>query len=310
MKHLYLAGAIVSLAAFQGLAQISSPMEFNRTFTHHTANANGVRLHYVSGGSGEPVVLLHGFASTWYEWRHVAPELAKRYTVIIPDLRGAGDSAKPAIGYDKWTMAEDIYQLVRQLGHQRIFLVGHDIGGMVAYSYAAAHHEDVRRLALIECLLAGVGDWEEAKRNPIFWHFGFHSVPNLPEALVQGRERIYLNEFWEHGSYNPAAITEEDKNEYLRSYAAPGGMRAAFEYYRAYPEDERCARENAVRKLEMPVIAFGGAQAIGEMTLKAARAVANNVRGGVIDRCGHWIPEERPEYLTDQLLAFFGEEKR
>jgi pimeloyl-ACP methyl ester carboxylesterase len=133
---------------------------------HHTTNANGIRMHYVTGGRGAPIVLLHGFASTWYEWRHVMPELAKLYTVVVPDLRGAGDSAKPATGYDKRTMAEDIYQLVRQLGHQRIFLVGHDIGFSVAYSYEASHPEDVRRLALIERLLAGVGDWEEAKRNP------------------------------------------------------------------------------------------------------------------------------------------------
>lgn len=237
------------------------------------------------------------------------PELAKRYTVIVPDLRGAGDSAKPAIGYDKRTMAEDLYQLVRQLGHQRIFLVGHDIGFMVAYSYAAAHPEDVRRVVLLEGLLPGVGDWEESKRSPRFWHFGFHAVPNLPEALVEGRERMYLNQFWEQGAYNPVAITVADKDEYLRGYAAPGGMRAAFEYYRAFPEDERQNQEYARRKLTMPVLALGGVQAIGETVLRTARAAATNVRGGVIERCGHWIPEERPAYLTEQLLTFFGEEK-
>lgn len=209
MQRISLVITIVMLTVFPCLAQISNSTEFNRTFTHHTANANGVRLHYVTGGHGEPVILLHGFASTWYMWRHVMPELAKRYTVIAPDLRGVGDSAKPTTGYDKRTMAEDIYQLVRQLGYQRIFLVGHDIGLNVAYSYAAAHPEDVRRLVLLEGLLPGVGDWDEMKRNPIFWHFGFHSVPNLPEALVQGRERIYLNEFWEHGSYNPFLSEEK-----------------------------------------------------------------------------------------------------
>jgi pimeloyl-ACP methyl ester carboxylesterase len=297
--------ALVLLTALPCPAQLANPT----TFIHHTTNVNGIRLHYVTSGRGEPVVLLHGFASTWYMWRHVAPELAKRYTVIIPDLRGAGDSAKPVGGYDKRTMAEDIYQLVRQLGHQRIFLVGHDMGFMVAYAYATAHPEDVRRLVLLEGLLPGVGVWEEAKHKPIFWHFGFHSVPNLPEALVAGRECIYLNEFWEHGAYNPAAITEADKQEYLRSYAAPGGMRAAFEYYRAFPEDERQNRESARRKLTMPVLALGGAQAIGALVLSTAQAVATNVRGGVIERCGHWIPEERPEYLTEQLLTFFGEER-
>jgi pimeloyl-ACP methyl ester carboxylesterase len=186
--------ACVLLTAHPSLAQIPNAAEFNRTFMHHTANVNNVRLHYVMGGRGEPVVLLHGFAETWYMWRHIMPELAKHYTVIVPDLRGAGDSDKPATGYDKRTLAEDVHQLVRQLGHQRLFLVGHDIGLMVAYAYAAAHPADVRRLALLDAPIPGTKVFEDMERSPRVWHFAFHNVQNLPESLVAGRERIYLTE--------------------------------------------------------------------------------------------------------------------
>jgi pimeloyl-ACP methyl ester carboxylesterase len=147
-KQTILVIVFVLLTALSSLAQIPNAAEFNRTFTHHTANVNNVRLHYVIGGQGEPVVLLHGFAETWYMWRRIMPELAKRYTVIVPDLRGAGDSDKPATGYDKRTLAEDIYQLAQQLGYQRIFLVGHDIGLMVSYAYATAHPAD-RNVSII-----------------------------------------------------------------------------------------------------------------------------------------------------------------
>lgn len=310
LKHLTLVGAFVLLTALPSLAQIQNPAQFNRTFTHHTANVNNVRLHYVTGGRGEPVVLLHGFGSTWYMWRNVMPELAKRYTVIVPDLRGAGDSDKPATGYDKRTLAEDIYQLVRQLGHQRIFLVGHDIGLMVSYAYASAHPADVRRLVLLDAPIPGTKVFEEIERSPMVWHFAFHNVRDLPEALVAGRERTYLTEgFYRALSYNPAAFTDADVDEYVRCYSAPGGMRAGFEYFRAFAEDARQNKGYFKNKLPMPVLALGGAQSLGPTMVNMAKEVATNVRGGVIERCGHWIGDERPEYLTEQLLAFFGDEK-
>lgn len=150
LKRLVAVTAFILSTPFSVLAQIPNVAEFNQTFTHHTANVNNVRLHYVMGGKGDAVVLLHGFGGTWYTWRHVMPALAKRYTVIVPDMRGTGDSAKPFSGYDKKTAAQDIYQLVQKLGQKRIYLVGHDIGVMVAYAYAAAHPEDVKRLVLID----------------------------------------------------------------------------------------------------------------------------------------------------------------
>jgi pimeloyl-ACP methyl ester carboxylesterase len=288
----------------------SAMTEFDRTFTHHTAKVNHVRLHYVTGGQGEPVVLLHGFAETWYMWRRIMPELGKHYTVIVPDLRGAGDSDKPAIGYDKRTLAEDIYQLVGQLGYQRIFLVGHDIGLMVAYAYAAGHSADVRRLALLDAPIPGTKVFEEIEHSPRVWHFAFHNVPNLPESLVAGRERIYLTEgFYRALSYNPAAFSEADVDEYVRSYSAPGGMRAGFEYFRAFSEDAKQNKEYSKLQLSMPVLALGGEQSLGPVMVNMVKEVATNVRGGVIERCGHWIADERPEYLTAQLIAFFGEEK-
>lgn len=165
LKQSISAIAFVLVTAFLSLPQISDRAEFDRLFSHHTAKVNDVRLHYVMGGRGAPVLLLHGFAETWYMWRHIMPGLAKYYTVIVPDLRGAGDSDKPIVGYDKRTMAADVHQLVQQLGHQRIFLVGHDIGLMVAYAYAAAHPADVRRLALLDAPIPGTKVFEEFASN-------------------------------------------------------------------------------------------------------------------------------------------------
>lgn len=279
------------------------------SFTHHTTVVNNVRLHYVTAGHGDPVVLLHGWPETWYQWRKVIPALAERYTVIAPDMRGLGDSAKPATGYDKRTVADDIYQLVRKLGCQRIFLVGHDWGGPVAYAYACAHPEDVRRLVILDVPIPGAGleELPQMSRRGGLWHISFHNVRDLPEALVAGRERIYLTWFY-RTAYNPTAITEEDIDEYVRCYSAPGAMRAGFEYYRAFWTDVDHNKENAKTKLKMPVLALGGKYSFGKRTLTSMQALAEDVRGGEIDRCGHWISEEQPEYLVTQLLAFFGEE--
>ncbi|MDQ1262508.1 MAG: hypothetical protein QG575_1689, partial [Euryarchaeota archaeon] len=252
--------AFVLATALPSLAQVSDRTEFDRMFSHHTAKVNDVRLHYVIGGRGDPVLLLHGFAETWYMWRHIMPELAKYYTVIVPDMRGAGDSDKPIIGYDKRTMATDVHQLVQQLGYQRIFLVGHDIGLMVAYAYAAAYPADVRRLVLLDAPIPGTKVFEEFVSSGSAWHFAFHSVRNLPESLVAGRERTYLTEgFYRALSYNPAAFTEADVDEYVRCYSSPGGMRAGFEYFRAFPDDSKQNKEYLKSKLSMPVLALGGA---------------------------------------------------
>jgi pimeloyl-ACP methyl ester carboxylesterase len=276
-------------------------------FAHHTARVNDILLHYVIAGTGDPVVLLHGWPQTWYEWRKIIPALAERYTVIAPDMRGMGDSSKPLAGYDKRNIAHDIYQLVRQLGYERIFLVGHDWGGPVAYAYACAHPADVRKLVILDVPLPGAGlEQALAFRPRSVWHVQFHYVRDLPEALVAGRERTYLTWFY-RTAYDPTIITEEAIDEYVRCYSAPGGLRAGFEYYRAIFTDVEHNQENAKTKLKMPVLALGGENGFGEMTIKSMQQLAEDVRGSVIERCGHWIPEECPEYLTKQLFSFFNE---
>jgi pimeloyl-ACP methyl ester carboxylesterase len=203
----------------------------NMTFSHNMASVNGIKLHYVIGGHGPPVVLLHGWPETWYAWHTIMPALAKNYTVIAPDLRGLGDSSKPATGYDGKTAAEDIHQLVTKLGYKTILLVGHDIGTQVAYSYAAAHPTEVKKLAVMELTIPGFAP----PGRPSIWWGIFHQVPDVPEALVQGKEMMYLSWFYRGLTYNPAAITQADINEYVSHYSAPGGLRAGFEYYRAFP---------------------------------------------------------------------------
>ena len=276
-------------------------------FEHHTARVNDVMLHYVIAGQGEPVVLLHGWPQTWYEWRKIIPALAARYTVIAPDMRGIGDSSKPVSGYDKRTVADDIYQLVKKLGHEKIFLVGHDWGGPTAYAYAVAHPADVRKLVILDVGIPGKSTERAFPFRPGgVWHMQFHTVRDLPEALVTGRERIYLTWFY-RTAYNPGAITEDDIDEYVRCYSAPGALRAGFEYYRAVFADAEHNKDGPENKLKMPVLALGGERGFGAIAKRSMEQLAENVRGGVVEKCGHWIPEERPEYLSQQLLAFFAE---
>ncbi len=201
----------------------------NVTFSHHMASVNGIQLHYVIGDQGDPTVLLHGWPQTWYEWHHIMPALAKNYTVLVPDLRGLGDSSKPVTGYDGKTTAEDIYQLISQLGfNQQILLVAHDIGSQTAYSYAAAHPNNVSKLVIMDFIFPGFIPPEFGENGP--WWFAFHQTPNLPESLVKGKEREYLSWFIKGLAYNPDAITEEDIDIFANYFSAPGTARAAFEY--------------------------------------------------------------------------------
>lgn len=275
-------------------------------FTHHTASTNGIQLHYVRAGQGDPLVLLHGYPETWYAWRKVIPELAKHYTVIAPDLRGLGDSEKPESGFDKRTVTEDIYQLIQQLGFSRIFLVGHDYGGSTAYVFAAEHPEMVRRLAVIECAPAGLVDHDviPLTEGGGMWFRCFHLVPELPEALVAGRERLYLTWFYQHFSRQPDAIAEAEIDEYVRTYSLPGGMRSAFEYYRTYFEDTKHGQEYRKTKLTMPVLAIGADSVYGTAVQQYMEQAAIDVRGVVIEDCGHFVAEEQPVILTQQLLNF------
>ena len=286
----------------------------NVTFSHHMASVNGgIQIHYVIGGhGGDPVVLLHGWPQTWYEWRHVMPSLAKNYTVIVPDLRGLGDSSKPITGYDGKTTAQDIYQLVSQLGFNKIFLVAHDIGAQTAYSYAAAHPNNVTKLVIMEFAFPG---FLPPGFEGITWWFGFHQTRDIPEMLTFGKDKEYLSWFYKGLAYNPYAITQADIDEFVSHYSAPGGMRAGFEYYRAFPIDAKENKELLAQegKLQMPVLALGGdiypavgGDLPGNFALTSTQLLAANVHGITVPLSGHWIPEERPDFVVDQLFKFFG----
>ncbi|MDW0197731.1 MAG: alpha/beta hydrolase [Nitrososphaeraceae archaeon] len=274
-------------------------------YIHFKTPVNGFLMHYLIGGKGDPVVLLHGWPETSYEWRHIIPELiANNYTVITPDMRGLGDSEKPQTGYDTKTLADDIYQLVKKLGYSKISLVAHDWGGPVAYSYAAAHPNDVNKIVMLDTLLPGFG-FEEAgdfSQNGL-WHFSFHSVRDLPEKLISGKEDMYLNWFYDW-TYNQSAITPEDREEYIRQYSKPGALRAGFEYYRAVFEDAKQNKEYAKVKLDMPILTIGGEQGIGNLTTATFQMVANNVTGITFPNTGHFIPEESPNLLVKEILNF------
>jgi pimeloyl-ACP methyl ester carboxylesterase len=280
----------------------------NMTFSHHTASVNGIRIHYVIGGHGDPIALLHGWPETWYQFRLIMPALAKNYTVIAPDLRGLGDSSKPLTGYDGKTVAEDIHQLVTKLGFKTIFLAGGDVGAVIAYPYAAAHPTEVKKLAVWEAPIVGL---TPPGRTPVWWFF-FHQVPDLPEALVNGKETTYLSWFYHNLAYNPAAITQAAINEYVSHYSAPGGMRAGFEYYRALPQDAVQNMNYSKTKLPMPVLALGGGYSPalgGNLTMPiiaySMKIAAQNVQTVVIPNSGHWIPEEQPVVLVKLLNNFF-----
>jgi len=277
---------------------------------HHYADLGDVRLHYVTAGSGFPIVLLHGWPQSWYEWRHIIPTLAERYQVIAPDLRGLGDSSRPLDGYDKKTVGNDIWRLVNgTLGIKEFFLVGHDWGGPTAYAIAAVHPDAVRKLCILDVSIPGDGS-PNISQGGRRWHHAFHQTLDLPEALVAGREDIYLGWFYRTYGARPDAIPDADIAEYLRTYRQPGALRAGFSYYRNIPRDIADNAAIAEKfKLPMPVLALGGDSGWGRgmEVVRSLERMATDVRGGVIRNSGHWIPEEQPAELLRRLLEFFAE---
>ena len=267
------------------------------------ANVNDVRLHYLVAGEGDPVVLLHGYAETSYMWRPLIAELANTHTVVAPDLRGAGQSSTPADGYTKAEMAQDIHALVRKLGFENIRIVGHDIGLMVAYAYAAQYPNEVDRIALMDAFLPGVGNWRDVWLMRDLWHFHFYG--KTPLALVHGRERIYFEHFWNDFAANPThSVSERDRRIYAKAYARPGGMRAGFEYFRAFEQDAKDFVRFAQTPLPMPMLVLTGEKASGEFLIQQGRLVAKNVEGVVVRNSGHWLMEEAPDQVIPQLLEF------
>jgi pimeloyl-ACP methyl ester carboxylesterase len=267
------------------------------------ANVNSVRLHYLVAGKGDPVVLLHGYAETSHMWRPLMAELANNHTAIAPDLRGAGQSSTPADGYTKAAMARDIHALVRKLGCERIRIVGHDIGLMVAYAYAAQYPSEVDRIALMDAFLPGVGNWRDVWLMRDLWHFHFYG--KTPLALVHGRERIYFEHFWNDFAADSAhSVPERDRRIYAKAYARPGGMRAGFEYFRAFEKDAKDFALFAQTPLSMPMLVLTGEKASGDFLIQQGRLVATNVEGVVVRKSGHWLMEEAPDQVIPKLVEF------
>lgn len=282
-------------------------------FEHHYAYLDDVRIHYVTSGKGKPIVLIHGWPQTWYAWRRLMPLLADEYRLIAPDLRGLGDSSRPIGGYDKKTVAADVWRLMRErLGHDGFGVVGHDWGGPVAFRLAADHPDTVTHLALLE--IGVLGDQPErtfGSTVPTWWHL-FFQVPDLPEALTFGRERLLLEYMLNLGAGN-LTFSEDDIIEYLRTYSQPGAMRAGFDYYRSANQDTADNRATFASgfKLPMPALGLGGGgpRGRGEAVVESLRRVAIDADGGAIPDCGHWMAEEKPQELADWLRALF-ERKR
>jgi pimeloyl-ACP methyl ester carboxylesterase len=278
-------------------------------FEHQTLRLSRLSMHVASAGTGAPVLLLHGWPQTWHEWRKLMPLLADRWRVIAPDLPGLGDSSRPADGYDKKTIARDLVELCERLGLARFHLVGHDWGGPTAFALACAAPSAVRTLSILDVTIPGIGP--DISQGGKRWHHAFHMTPDLPEALVRGREREYLGWFYETFSWQRGAIGPADVDEYVRCYSALGALRAGFAYYRNIPQDQadnRAWLESGAR-LPMPVLALGGARTEargrGEEPLESLRLAAADVRGGTLPDCGHFVPEEQPELLAQHLRAFF-----
>ncbi|MBB6501192.1 alpha/beta fold hydrolase [Pedobacter cryoconitis] len=270
-----------------------------------------LRIHYVEAGNGEQtIVLLHGFPQTWWEWRYIIPELVEAgFRVIVPDYRGAGDSWRPATGYDKRTMASDIHKLLKeQLKIQGpVIMAGHDIGLMVAYAYAQEYREDVSHLIVIDAPLPGTLAFDKIRSDHRVWHFAFHAVLDLPELLIAGREREYLQAFFNYRIFNVGAISKEDIDLFATAYSAPGAMRAGLEVYRAFNQDiidnQMYLQKNG--KLSIPVLAIGGEiSTSGSLMKEMMEEVADHVVAARIPNTAHWVVEENPEGFLSEVLKF------
>jgi len=276
--------------------------------TSQFADVNGVRLHYLLAGKllagkGDAIVLLHGFAETSHMWLPLIEKLAADHSVIAPDLRGFGQSSAPEDGYAKAAMARDIHALVKSLGHARIRLVGHDIGLMVAYAYAAQYPGEVERLVLMEAFLPGVGDWKSVFLLRDLWHFHFFGT--TPLALVTGRERIYLEHFWNDFAADHAkSLSEADREFYAKEYARAGHMKAGMEVFRAFPGDAEDFAGFARAKLPMPLLVLSGEKAGGPFLIEQGKMVADHVEGVLVKGSGHWLMEEAPDQVIPKLVEF------
>lgn len=272
------------------------------------AVGNGLSLRYIRGGSGEPVVLVHGYGDTAEMWRPIMPQLGKSYTVIAPQLPGlAGSSFLPGNVYDMKTAARYIHELVKRLGFKRIRLVGHDIGMMAVFAYASQYPDEVRKLVLMDAPIPGIGaEWPKIFTDPNLWHFHFPTSP-IALKLVKGRERTFLDHVWISFSGNPkaVAIPEADRRFYAATYAKPGAMEAALGYFKAFAQDAADnQRFQQAGKLPMPILVIEGERAMGGLLTIQAKQAATNVKSVVLKKAGHWLIDERPNEVRSEILGF------
>jgi len=274
-----------------------------KTIVSRTAEIDGAELHYMTAGHGTPLILLHGYAETSLMWKPIIPVLAERFTVIAPDLPGIGDSAIPANGLDMKNAAVRIHDLAKSLGVQKAEVVGHDIGLMVAYAYAAQFPTEVTKLVLMDAFLPGVEGWEAVYNNPAIWHFRFNGP--TPEALVQGRERSYFDYFWnDFAADKTHSIPEADREAYAAAYARPGRMHAGWAYFVSFLQAAKDFAQLSQTKLTMPVLTIGGDKSLGEALGKQAKLVATDATVVVLKNTGHWVLEEQPKETTEALQKF------
>jgi pimeloyl-ACP methyl ester carboxylesterase len=277
--------------------------KFPRSFRVDDIKVDGATIHVRVGGTGPAAVMLHGFGDTGDMWAPLAKALYKDHTVVVPDLRGMGLSSQPQGGYDKKTEAVDIAQLMDKLNVQKADLVTHDIGNMVGYALAAQYPERITKWVVIDAPLPGIGPWEEILKSPLLWHFNFRG-PDV-DRLVKGRERIYLDRFYNELSANPAAIDEATRRHYARLYARPGNMHYAFEQFATFNTKDAADNKGFVqKKLAMPILALGAEKSFGDQQAAIMREVGTNVEGGIITGSGHWIMEEQPAQTVKKVTDF------
>ncbi|OXB03742.1 alpha/beta fold hydrolase [Flavobacterium pectinovorum] len=281
----------------------AAPANPPANFKHAYEEVNGVKIHYVIGGKGDPLVLVHGFGQNWYMWNRLLPELSKHFTVIAPDLRGVGESDKPEGGYDKKNMAKDIHELVKKLGYNNINLAGHDIGLMVAYAYAAQYGSEVKKLALMDALLPGIEPvWSQVSASA--WWFGFFAWPASGD-IVKGKEKEFLTNFWPMVGHVKDPFTAEETAEFVRAYAVKDGAKSSFKWFGAFPQDGKDNLILAKTKLKMPLLAMGGEYFAAAFLKEHSKLVAENVTESKIAGSGHWLVQENTAQVQKDLLAFF-----
>jgi len=303
MKYVFqlLAGFVaVILFATATTARTSAPLE---AIASRTALVDGSKLHYLTAGHGPAVILLHGYTQTSRMWRPIIPLLAEKFMVIAPDLPGIGDSEIPKDGLDMKTAAIRIHALAKSLGVEKARVVGHDIGLMVAYAYAAQFPAETEKLAVLDAFLPGVAGWEAVYDDPNVWHFRFHGP--TPEALVSGRERTYFAYFWNDlAADKTRSLPTADRDAYVAAYSKPGRMRAGWAYFAAWPQTAKDFAQLAETRLTIPVLAIGGEKSLGEVLGRQMKLVANDVTVVVLKDTGHWVMEEQPKETMEALLKF------